>query len=171
VLFLDEPTTGLDPQGRLELWDVIRGLVSDGTTVLLTTQYLEEADKLADHIVVVDHGRIIAEGTPADLKARVGSTMIEIGLADEGEAVRAKSVLAPFSEDLEPDGRIVRLRINDGARVLIDVLRALDAAQLTPATMAVREPSLDDAFLALTGRQPERAEALERQPAVVGGPR
>src|SRR6266542_1622025 len=127
VLFLDEPTTGLDPQGRLELWDVIRGLVSDGTTVLLTTQYLEEADKLADHIVVVDHGRIIAEGTPADLKARVGSTMIEIGLAHEGEAARAKSVLAPFSDDLEPDGRTIRMRINDGARVLIDVLRALHA--------------------------------------------
>src|SRR2546422_2469052 len=169
VLFLDEPTTGLDPQGRLELWDVIRGLVSDGTTVLLTTQYLEEADKLADNIAVVDHGRIIAHGTPADLKARVGSTMIEIGLLDEGEAVRAKSVLARFSEDVEPDGRKVRMRINDGARVLIDVLRALDAAQLTPATMAVREPTLDDAFLALTGRQPEPRESPDRQAVAVGG--
>ena len=171
VLFLDEPTTGLDPQGRLELWDVIRGLVSDGTTVLLTTQYLEEADKLADHIVVVDHGRIIAEGTPADLKARVGSTMIEIGLAHEGVAAKAKSVLAPFSDDLEPDGRTIRLRINDGARVLIDVLRALDAAQLTPVTMAVREPSLDDAFLALTGRQAEPGQSRERQPVAVGDAR
>ena len=169
VLFLDEPTTGLDPQGRLELWDVIRDLVSDGTTVLLTTQYLEEADKLADNIVVVDHGRIIAQGTPADLKARVGSTMIEIGLPDEGEAVRAKSVLARFSEDVEPDGRKVRMRINDGARVLIDVLRALDAAQLTPATMAVREPTLDDAFLALTGRQPEPRESPDQQAVAVGG--
>src|SRR5438445_10221931 len=169
VLFLDEPTTGLDPQGRLELWDVIRDLVSDGTTVLLTTQYLEEADKLADNIVVVDHGRIIAEGTPADLKARVGSTVVEIGLADVSDAARARIILAPFDNELEQEGRTVRLKSNDGASVLIEALRALDGAGMAPATLTVREPSLDDAFLALTGRRAGPDSPPERQPASVGG--
>src|SRR2546426_642058 len=114
VLFLDEPTTGLDPRGRLDLWDVIRGLVADGTTVLLTTQYLEEADRLAHRIVVIDQGRVIAEGTPAELKARLGSTVIEIGLADETAALLARAVLARLDGVPEIDGRTVRLSIHDG---------------------------------------------------------
>src|ERR1700674_779475 len=169
VLFLDEPTTGLDPQGRLELWDVIRELVSDGTTVLLTTQYLEEADQLSHRVVVIDHGRIIAEGTPAELKARVGSTVVEIGLADVNEAARARIILSPFDNELEQDGRTVRLKSHDGASVLIEALRALDGAGMAPATITVREPSLDDAFLALTGRRAGPDSPLERQPASVGG--
>ena len=169
VLFLDEPTTGLDPQGRLELWDVIRELVADGTTVLLTTQYLEEADQLSHRVVVIDHGRIIAEGTPAELKARVGSTVVEIGLADVSDAARARIILAPFDNELEQDGRTVRLKSNDGASVLIEALRALDGAGMAPATITVREPSLDDAFLALTGRRADPDSPPQRQPASVGG--
>ena len=155
MLFLDEPTTGLDPHGRLELWDILRELVADGTTVLLTTQYLDEADRLAHRVVVIDRGRIIAEGSPAEIKARVGSTVIEIELPDEAEALRAEPVLAPFGAGCGRDGRTICVKVDDGARVLVDVLRALDAARLAPVTLAVREPSLDDAFLALTGRHAE----------------
>ncbi len=163
VLFLDEPTTGLDPQGRLELWDIIRELVADGTTVLLTTQYLDEADRLAHHIVVVDRGRIIAEGSPAELKARVGSTVIEVELADEAEAQRAEALLAPFGAGCGRDHGTICLKIEDGPRVLIDVLRALDAGHVVPLSLAVREPSLDDAFLTLTGRHAESVPAPEPQ--------
>lgn len=171
VLFLDEPTTGLDPQGRLELWDVIRQLVADKTTVLLTTQYLEEADHLADQIVVIDHGRIIAEGKPSELKAKVGTTVIEIGFAEDAEAEQARTTLARFGEP-ERDSLTVHLKTNDGASVLIDVLRTLDSAGIEPATLNVREPSLDDAFLALTGHRAEGQEVEDgREPAAAGGPR
>ncbi|HJX62011.1 MAG TPA: ATP-binding cassette domain-containing protein [Dehalococcoidia bacterium] len=163
VLFLDEPTTGLDPHGRLELWDILRELVADGTTVLLTTQYLDEADRLAHRVVVIDRGRIIAEGSPAEIKARVGSTVIEIELPDEAEALRAEPVLAPFGAGCGRDGRTICVKVDDGARVLVDVLRALDSARLVPVTLAVREPSLDDAFLALTGRHAEPADVPDRQ--------
>jgi daunorubicin resistance ABC transporter ATP-binding subunit len=169
VLFLDEPTTGLDPQGRLELWDVIRERVADGTTVLLTTQYLEEADRLANRIVVVDQGRIIAEGSPAELKARLGSTVIEIGLSIEAEALRAEPILASFGTGCGRNGTSVCVQVNDGSRVLLDVLRALDAANLVPVTLAVREPSLDDAFLTLTGRHAEPKGSSDPEPVAVGG--
>jgi daunorubicin resistance ABC transporter ATP-binding subunit len=169
VLFLDEPTTGLDPHGRLELWDILRELVADGTTVLLTTQYLDEADRLAHRIVVVDRGRIIAEGSPAELKARVGSTVIEIELADETETLRAEPVLAPFGAGCGRDGRTICIKVDDGSRVLVDVLHALDSAHLIPVTLAVREPSLDDAFLTLTGRHAEPVAVPERQPVGARG--
>jgi ABC-2 type transport system ATP-binding protein len=158
VLFLDEPTTGLDPEGRNELWEVIRELVADGTTVLLTTQYLEEADRLADQIVVVDKGRVIANDTPAALKAQLGSTVTELGMADGREAARAEALLSGLAEGrAERDGATLRITSEDGAKVLIGVLRTLDAEGLTPATLTVREPSLDDVFLALTGRHVEAA--------------
>ena len=157
------PPRGLDPHGRLELWNILRELVADGTTVLLTTQYLDEADRLAHRIVVIDRGRIIAEGSPAELKARVGSTVIEIELADEAEALRAEPLLAPFGAGCGRDGRKICIKVDDGARVLVDVLRALDAAQLAPVTLAVREPSLDDAFLALTGRHAEPVPMPDQQ--------
>ena len=163
VLFLDEPTTGLDPHGRLELWDILRELVADGTTVLLTTQYLDEADRLAHRVVVIDRGRIIAEGSPAEIKARVGSTVIEIELPDEAEALRAEPVLAPFGTGCGRDGRTICVKVDDGARVLFDVLRALDSARLVPVPLAVRDPSLDDAFLALTGRHAEPVNVPDRQ--------
>jgi ABC-2 type transport system ATP-binding protein len=156
VLFLDEPTTGLDPQSRQDLWGVIEGLVAAGTTVLLTTQYLEEADRLARDIVVVDHGRVIAEGTPAELKANLGTSVVSITLSD-GEAVqRAAALVAPLS-DKEPiiDHNIVELTVENGPQVGAEVLRTLDAAGLAIAGLALREPSLDDVFLSLTGHKSE----------------
>jgi len=154
VLFLDEPTTGLDIQSRTELWAVIRELVAEGSTVLLTTQYLEEADRLADRVAVVDHGHIVANDTSARLKAQLAGTVIEIGMEDEDRASRAHEVLVEAVADHpQRDGTIVRLTSNEGPSALIETLRLLDSNALTPSTLTVREPSLDDAFLALTGRR------------------
>ncbi len=160
VLFLDEPTTGLDPHGRSELWAVIEDLVSTGVTVLLTTQYLEEADRLADHIVVVDHGRVLAEGTAADLKTRLGRTVIEVGLRDEAEATVAAARLQAVGH-VAVDGKSVHitLRDGDGATAMLGTVRELDAAHLAPATLALREPTLDDVFLELTGHVAEEPSA------------
>ena len=159
VLFLDEPTTGLDPHSRRELWGVIGDLVGEGTTVLLTTQYLEEADQLADHIVVVDRGQIIASGTAPELKANLGATIVEIGLADPAEAHRALRPLAPFGiRDPEQEGATVRVELADGTRALVGALRALDGEGFEPTAIAVREPSLDDVFLTLTGRKAEHSD-------------
>ncbi|HKY76136.1 MAG TPA: ATP-binding cassette domain-containing protein [Acidimicrobiia bacterium] len=160
VLFLDEPTTGLDPRSRNELWNVIEDLVADGTTVLLTTQYLEEADRLADYLAVVDHGQIIAKGTPAGLKAGLGSTVIEFGMPGEGSALMALQVLAPLG--VQPpilDGTTVKLTVADGGSVLLEALRALDAEGISPTGVNLREPSLDDVFLALTGHAAAEASA------------
>src|SRR6266487_2166368 len=156
VLFLDEPTTGLDLQSRGDLWEMIRQLVADGTTVLLTTQYLEEADRLAERIAVVDRGRIIANDTPAALKAQLGSTVIEIQMDDDATAARAVELLSRSqSSHPEREGATVRLNSNDGARELMDVLRSLDSERFVPTSLAVREPSLDDVFLTLTGAHAE----------------
>jgi daunorubicin resistance ABC transporter ATP-binding subunit len=158
VLFLDEPTTGLDPHSRNEVWRIIGELVDDGTTVVLTTQYLEEADRLAARVAVIDGGRVIANDPPAQLKARLGNTVIEIGLTDESTAKRARDVLTGSrTSSPELEGSAVRLTTHDGARLLVDALRALDSAGIVPATVTVREPSLDDVFLALTGRHAEEA--------------
>jgi ABC-2 type transport system ATP-binding protein len=170
VLFLDEPTTGLDLHSRNELWEMIRELVADGTTVLLTTQYLEEADRLADDIAVVDEGRVIARGTPAHLKSGLGSTVIEIALPTEGHATRAEAVLAPIvSGRPEREGDRIRITSDDGARFLMNVLRALDAEDLDPGGLAVREPSLDDVFLSLTGRHAEKAADPDHDAIPTGG--
>jgi daunorubicin resistance ABC transporter ATP-binding subunit len=154
VLFLDEPTTGLDPHSRNELWAMIGELVADGTTVVLTTQYLEEADRLASRVAVVDGGRVIANDAPAALKARLGTTVVEIGLADRPSAERARALLA---DTADLDGATLRLTSADGARLLVDALRTLDGDGIVPATLSVREPSLDDVFLALTGHRAEEA--------------
>jgi ABC-2 type transport system ATP-binding protein len=160
VLFLDEPTTGLDPYSRNEVWAMVEELVGDGTTVVLTTQYLEEADRLASRIAVVDQGRVIADDTPAQLKARLGSTVIEIGLGDAPTAERAQEVLARAgASSPELEGSTLRLTTHDGARLLVEVLRALDGDGIVPVTLTVREPSLDDVFLALTGRHADPDEA------------
>src|SRR4051794_32172715 len=155
VLFLDEPTTGLDPQGRNELWGVIQALVERGTTVLLTTQYLEEADVLADNIVVIDHGSVIAEGTSTELKERLGSTVVEITMRDDEDTAKAVDLLVPVGS-ASRDGKLVRVSVAGGAgpSPMREAGRLLDGAHLDPATMVLREPTLDDVFLELTGRTP-----------------
>ncbi|HEX7276319.1 MAG TPA: ATP-binding cassette domain-containing protein [Acidimicrobiales bacterium] len=158
VLFLDEPTTGLDPRGRSDLWAVISELVSDGTTVLLTTQYLEEAERLADDVVVIDGGRIIAHGTPHELKTTVGATIVEVRMADAADAQRGVGVLAPIGpSEVAGDGRTVTLTIPDAGRAVLEAVRALDGAGLVPEWLTVREPTLDDVFLQLTGRRAEES--------------
>jgi ABC-2 type transport system ATP-binding protein len=165
VLFLDEPTTGLDPRGRLDLWGLIDELVGDGATVLLTTQYLEEADRLADRIAVVDHGRVIAEGTAAELKAQLGSTIIHVEVADSATADAAKAVLVDIGPtDLSDDGCAVEVKVTDSGRSLVAAVRKLDDAHIEPVAVTVREPSLDDVFLTLTGH-PSEAEPTEEEDA------
>jgi ABC-2 type transport system ATP-binding protein len=154
VLFLDEPTTGLDPASRTDLWGVIEVLVAGGTTVLLTTQYLEEADRLANRIMVIDGGTCIAEGTPAELKSQFGATVVEIGLpaADVG---RAAILLEPLGATELVDDRTVGVTVADAGRGALEVVRVLDREQLVPERLVVREPSLDDVFLKLTGHRAE----------------
>jgi daunorubicin resistance ABC transporter ATP-binding subunit len=152
VLFLDEPTTGLDLPSREELWEMIRELVEDGTTVLLTTQYLEEADRLANRIAVVDGGKVIANDSPERLKAQMGGIVIEMGMPGDGRADRAMGLLADrLPGRVEREGDTIRVTSERGARVLFDILRVLDRDDLEPDTLTVREPSIDDVFLALTG--------------------
>src|SRR4051812_4062898 len=160
VLFLDEPTTGLDPQGRNELWHVIEDLVDGGTTVLLTTQYLEEADTLADNIVVIDHGSVIAEGTAADLKTRLGATTIEIGFRDDAAATTAAGLLTSVG-GVDRDGKLLHLHVrgDHGAGSMLQTVRVLDDARLEPASLLLREPTLDDVFLSLTGHAAEDGDA------------
>jgi len=150
VLFLDEPTTGLDPQGRTELWAFIEELVRGGTTLLLTTQYLEEADRLADDIIVIDHGQIIAEGTASALKSRLGATVIEVAF-DDPDAARGAAARLHRIGELALDGKEVRVNVTDGARAMLEAVRVLDAERLEPRAMTLREPTLDDVFLTLTG--------------------
>ena len=148
VLFLDEPTTGLDLTSRNELWDMIRELVADGTTVLLTTQYLEEADQLAGRIAVVDGGKIIASDTPSALKSQLGDTVVELGFLDEATAERAQVLLGEgIPGSVEREGSSLRVSSDQGPRVLVEVLRRFDGDDIEPATLSVREPSLDDVFL------------------------
>ena len=152
VLFLDEPTTGLDPVSRVRMWDVIRGLVADGTTLLLTTQYLEEADELADRIVVIDHGRTIAEGTAGELKARIGGARLEVTLSGpDSAAERALDHYATGAIRTSDDGLHLQAPVRGEAGLATTIVRALDAAGITVEDVEVRQPSLEDVFFALTG--------------------
>jgi ABC-2 type transport system ATP-binding protein len=156
VLFLDEPTTGLDPASRNDLWAVIEGLVADGTTLLLTTQYLEEADRLADQIAVIDGGRVIADGTAQELKSSLGTTIVEAIFSDSDTASRAATLLAPIGHGqpaVVTTG--VTLRVDDPTAALFAIVRTLDDANISPESLTVREPTLDDVFLELTGHTTE----------------
>ena len=165
VLFLDEPTTGLDPASRLALWAVIREILADGTTVLLTTQYLEEADALADDILVIDHGRAIAQGTSRQLKAQVGGERIELSVADPADTSRAREALLGLAgEELHVDEARGALSFPVGGDhdLLPATVRALDDASIRVDELSLRRASLDDVFLALTGRRAEgSAEAMQ----------
>jgi ABC-2 type transport system ATP-binding protein len=169
LLFLDEPTTGLDPRSRLGMWDVIRGLVRDGVTILLTTQYLEEADELANTIAVVDHGRIIARGTADELKAQVGGERIEVVVHDPAAIERATDVLTgDHRGDVTLDRHTRRLTVpaEGGAQRLVQVVRDLDEAGIKIDDIALRRPTLDDVFLSLTGHAAELAERAEDDESV-----
>ena len=154
ILFLDEPTTGLDIASRTELWAVISELVADGATVLLTTQYLEEADRLADRLAVVDHGKVIAQGTPAQLKRNLGATVLDLTFPNVRQAERAAAALRTVA-GREPivEGETVEVPVLDGARFVANVLTTLNRKRLAPSGLSVREPSLDDVFLTLTGKR------------------
>ncbi|WP_042418371.1 daunorubicin resistance protein DrrA family ABC transporter ATP-binding protein [Streptacidiphilus anmyonensis] len=170
VLFLDEPTTGLDPASRLALWEMIRELVGTGTTVLLTTQYLEEADRLASRVAVISAGRLIADDEPARLKERLGNTVIELRMPDENRARQATGMIAQqLSRSPEREGAVLRITARDGSRLLLDILHLLDQHALTPRGVAVHESSLDDVFLALTGHRAEAADQ-EEPPSSAAGP-
>ena len=164
VLFLDEPTTGLDPRSRTEMWDVIKGLVAAGTSLLLTTQYLEEADLLADNIVVIDHGLVIAEGTADQLKAQVGGERLEITVSDATRIGQAREVLQPLGVGpvvVEEHQRSLLMPVTGGASVLADALRRLDGEGIEVDDVGLRRPTLDDVFLTLTGHTADESEQAE----------
>ncbi len=167
VLFLDEPTTGLDPRSRKGMWEVMRELVAAGTTLLLTTQYLEEADELADEIVVIDHGRVIAAGTAAELKNRIGGDILEFAVVDKsrlGEAAEAISSLSDADTGIDDESATVTLKVGDnGSQALVETVRRLDALGIHTDGLGIRRPSLDDVFLSLTGRAAEEIDADSKQ--------
>ena len=161
ILFLDEPTTGLDPRARLDLWDLIRRLVAEGTTVLLTTQYLEEADALADDLVVIDQGRVIAEGTPAELKRRIGAQALVVTATTQEDVASLRECVASVTgRRPEVDGRRVTTPLSDPA-LLTTIVRALDERGLVVEEVMLRGASLDDVFLSLTGRHVPEEESEE----------
>ncbi|GGZ86833.1 daunorubicin resistance protein DrrA family ABC transporter ATP-binding protein [Streptomyces subrutilus] len=154
VLFLDEPTTGLDPRGRTEVWNAVRSLVGGGTTVLLTTQYLEEADQLADQIAVIDHGKVIAEGTADELKTKTGGDRIDVVLHDTAHLARAASLL-PGEVAVDEDRRMLSAAVSDRMAALTETVRALEAAGIEAEDIAVRRPTLDEVFMHLTKEDAE----------------
>ena len=165
VLFLDEPTTGLDPRSRLAMWDVIRDLVASGTTLLLTTQYLDEADELADEIAVIDRGLVIAAGTADELKSRVGGDVVEFTVPDRARVPDAQLAVETIADGGKPvvDEAVGKVSVRVGSRgsdALVEAVRRLDAAGVTSAGLSLRRPSLDDVFLALTGHAAEETEEV-----------
>ena len=168
ILFLDEPTTGLDPRSRVVTWAAVRALTATGTTVLLTTQHLDEADQLADLITVVDHGRVIAEGTSAGLKAKVGGERVLITVAAQSDLGAARNVLAGIADgppQTDPATRTVEAPVDGGARRMPEIVRELDAAGVLLDDLGIRRPSLDDVFLTLTGRAADTAAESEKEAA------
>jgi len=166
VLFLDEPTTGLDPRSRLDLWAMIEDLVGEGTTVLLTTQYLDEADRLADDIAVMDHGKVIAQGTPAELKSRVGGERLEVKLEDPAQRPQAVQALAALSDE-EPvaEDDTVTLAVRQRTGTIVDAVARLGAAGVGVEDIGLRTPTMDDVFLSLTGRVAETEQDDDEEAA------
>ena len=161
VLFLDEPTSGLDPRSRTDMWEVIQALVAAGTSLLLTTQYLEEADVLANNIVVIDHGKVIAEGTADQLKSQVGGERLEITVDDGSQLAAARELLEPLGvgkATVDDHRRSLLMPVSGGAAVLTDALRRLDAADIVLDDVGLRRPTLDDVFLSLTGHGAGRGD-------------
>jgi len=179
VLFLDEPTTGLDPRSRLGMWDIIRSLVAGGTTLLLTTQYLDEADELADEIVVIDHGLVIAAGTAEQLKDRVGGDVLEFTVPDRIRASDAAAAIAKVGESephIDEETGVISVGVGGrGSEALVEAVRVLDGAAIETHGLALRRPSLDDVFLALTGHvakedgEPRRRRGRRRTGSRPGG--
>lgn len=163
ILFLDEPTTGLDPRSRIDLWNVISDLVREGTTVLLTTQYLEEADRLADDIVVIDHGRVIAHGTSEVLKAQIGGDRIEVTVLHPDATAQARAALAALATGEIVDQDLhVSVPVSGGSTMLVEAVRALDAQGVEVSDIALRRPTLDDVFLSLTGHSAADEKVSEK---------
>jgi ABC-2 type transport system ATP-binding protein len=164
IIFLDEPTTGLDPRGRMGMWDVINERVRAGTTLLLTTQYLEEADQLCDDIVVIDKGREIAHGTPAELKREMGGERLEVTLSDRSATDAAARILDEVCADkstVDAEAHTVSAPITNGATALVEVVRRLDGEQIVPVDIGIHRASLDDVFMSLTGQRAEETPAEE----------
>jgi ABC-2 type transport system ATP-binding protein len=160
LLLLDEPTTGLDPGSRIQLWDAIRRLVATGTDILLTTQYLDEADRLASDVVIIDHGKVIAAGTPAELKTRAGDDMIEVHVQDADHLTAVREVLGKIGHDprIDVPQRRAYVAVDDGSSRMMDTLRVLDQLGIAVEDVSLRRPTLDEVFLALTGK-PARTTA------------
>jgi ABC-2 type transport system ATP-binding protein len=168
VLFLDEPTSGLDPRSRISLWEVIGQLVSDGTTLLLTTQYLEEADRLAQSVAVIDRGTVIAQGTPDELKSRVGGEVLEVAVDPPSEAVAAAGALGSLATgeaQIDANAGRVAVPVQGGSSLLAQAVRLLDGAGIAIVDLAVRRPTLDDVFLTLTGHAAEESAEAAEEPA------
>jgi ABC-2 type transport system ATP-binding protein len=165
ILFLDEPTTGLDPRSRVDLWQLIEELVADGTTLLLTTQYLEEADRLADYICLIDQGKVAAEGTAASLKAQMAATTLHFEFPNRTQARRARNALKAVgtpTPEIPSDDTAVEVSVADSGEALLEAVRLLDTSRLKPLSVRANEPSLDDVFLSLTGSSPDSTAPLEQ---------
>jgi ABC-2 type transport system ATP-binding protein len=169
IIFLDEPTTGLDPKSRLTMWEMVKKLVESGTTILLTTQYMEEADQLADEIVVIDGGKVIAEGTPDELKAQVGSDRLEIMISKKSSFEKAKNAIDSESLQADADRRVLSIAAKGGVKDLKQVLQKLEAAEVEVESVELRRPTLDDVFLTLTGHVATQEEDDDSKDKEKGG--